>query len=326
MLLPTRDNADTILDAVGDILAEREVSLELIVVDDGSRDATSHHLAEVRDPRLRVLRTEGVGIVAALNLAAAHARAPLLARMDGDDRSLPGRLARQREHLAAHPHHALVATRVRAMPEDTMGEGMARYIAWQNQLLTPEDHHREIFVESPLCHPSVMLRREAFAQLGGYREVPWPEDYDLWLRMDAAGMKLAKLDAELLWWQHRPGRLTFTHPRYARERITEAKGTFLAARVKAMGRPLAVWGAGPTGRRLARVMEREGVRAGVFVDIDPRKVGRVVRGARVIAPEALTREGFAVVVAVGSVGARSLIRGRLCAMGCTEGPDFVVAA
>ena len=69
-----------------------------------------------------------------------------------------------------------------------------------------------------------------------------------------------------------------------------------------------------------------GVRAGVFVDIDPRKVGRVVRGARVIAPEALTREGFAVVVAVGSVGARSLIRGRLWAMGCTEGPDFVVAA
>ncbi|MFO0630264.1 MAG: glycosyltransferase [Polyangiales bacterium] len=267
-----------------------------------------------------------MGIVAALNLAAAHARAPLLARMDGDDRSLPGRLARQRDHLGTHPDHALVATRVRAMPEGAVGEGMARYVAWQNALLTPEDHRRELFVESPLCHPSVMLRREALAQLGGYREVPWPEDYDLWLRMDAAGMKLAKLDAELVWWQHRPGRLTFTHPRYARARITEAKGTFLAARVKGMGRPLAVWGAGPTGRRLARELEREGVRAAVFVDIDPAKIGRIARGARVIAPDALTRDRYAVVAAVGAVGARSLIRARLCAMGFVEGPDFVVAA
>jgi len=49
-------------------------------------------------------------------------------------------------------------------------------------------------------------------------------------------------------------------------------------------------------------------------------------GCSVDAPEALPREGFAVVVAVGSVGARSLIRGRLCAMGFVEGPDFIVAA
>ncbi|MFO0630265.1 MAG: glycosyltransferase [Polyangiales bacterium] len=59
MLLPTRDNADTILDAVGDILAERDVALELVVVDDGSRDETPTRLASVGDPRMRVLRTEG---------------------------------------------------------------------------------------------------------------------------------------------------------------------------------------------------------------------------------------------------------------------------
>lgn len=327
VLLPTRDNASTLAAAAGDILADAGVDLELVVIDDGSTDETAEILAELEaDPRVRVIRTEGEGIVAALNRGLAAARAPLIARMDGDDRSHPGRLAAQRDFLARRPDVHLVGTQVLAEPESALGDGMKRYVSWQNELLTPEDHHREIFVESPLCHPSVMFRREVIDAVGPYREVSWPEDYDLWLRMDAAGMRLAKLDQVLFSWRHRPGRLTFTHPRYARDRITAAKGAFLAARVRAMGRPLAVWGAGPTGRRLARAMEPEGVRAAVFVDIDPLKIGRVARGVRVVSPDALTPSAFAVVAAVGAEGARGLIRAALCAMGFVEGEDFVVAA
>lgn len=328
VLLPCRDNAATLREAVEGILAEREVALELVLVDDGSRDDTPALVADLaaRDPRVVPLRTEGLGIVGALNLALAAARAPLIARMDGDDLSRPGRLAAQRDLLRARPDVSLVATRVTAEPDEAVGEGMRRYVAWQNDLLSPEDHRREIFVESPVCHPSVMLRRSVFDAVGAYREVPWPEDYDLWLRMDAAGLRMAKLDAVLLAWRHRAGRLTHTHPRYARERITEAKGAFLARRVRAMGGELAVWGAGPTGRRLARAMEPEGVRAARFVDIDPAKVGRVARGARIVSPDALVRGRDTVVVAVGSFGARGIIRDALRAMGFAEGQDFVVAA
>lgn len=328
VLLPCRDNADTLDAAVEGILAEREVSLELVLVDDGSRDDTPALVRALaaRDPRVRPLRTDGVGIVGALNLARSAAVAPLIARMDGDDVSRPGRLAAQRDFLRAHPDVDLVATRVVAEPEEAVGAGMRRYVAWQNGLLSPEDHRREIFVESPLCHPSVMLRRAVFDAIGGYREVPWPEDYDLWLRMDAAGMRLAKLEETLLAWRHRAGRLTFTHPRYARENITAAKGAFLAARVRAMGGELAVWGAGPTGRRLARAMEPAGIRAGLFVDIDPAKVGRVARGARIASPDALVLGRHTVVVAVGADGARAIIRDALRSRGFVEGRDFVVAA
>lgn len=328
MLLPCRDNADTLDDAVSGILAERDVTLELVLVDDGSRDATPDRVAALaaRDPRVVPLRTPGLGIVGALNLALAHARAPLLARMDGDDLSVPGRLRAQADFLGAHPDIAVVGARVAAEPAEAVGEGMRRYVDWLNGIITPEDHRRELFVESPLCHPSVMLRRSAVERVGAYREVPWPEDYDLWLRMDAAGLRLAKLDATLLAWRHRPGRLTFTHPRYGRERINEAKGHFLAARVRAMGGRLAVWGAGPTGRRIARAMEREGVRAELFVDIDPAKVGRVARGAPIVGPDALEPGRHVVVAAVGSFGAREVIRDALRRKGFVEGTGFVCAA
>lgn len=328
VLLPTRDNAETLREAISGILQETSVPLELIVVDDGSRDDTPKILHEFssQDPRVIPRRTMGIGIISALNLAWGMARAPLLARMDGDDRSFPGRLAAQRDYLRAHPDVHLVATRVVAEPDEAIGEGMRRYVSWQNSLLSPEDHRREIFVESPLCHPSVMLRREVFDALGGYRDVPWPEDYDLWLRMDAAGMRLAKLPEVLLAWRHRPGRLTFTHPRYARAQLTAARGAFLAARVRAMGGVPVIWGAGPTGRRLARAMEPAGVFPTRFVDIDPDKVGRVARGVPIARPETLVRGRDTVVVAVGAEGAREIIRASLAAMRFAEGIDFVVAA
>ena len=103
---------------------------------------------------MRPLATGGAGVARALEAARAAARSPLLARMDADDVCSPDRLARQVEALAADERLAVVGTRVEAFPEP--GEGLRRYVAWQNSLVTPEEHAASLFVESPLCHPSVL--------------------------------------------------------------------------------------------------------------------------------------------------------------------------
>ena len=85
------------------------------------------------------------------------------------------RLAQQRQFLEQHPDVALLGTRVEAFAEGgSVGEGLERYVTWQNALLTPEDHRRELFVESPLCHPSIMVRRGVLQEAGGYRQLPLP--------------------------------------------------------------------------------------------------------------------------------------------------------
>jgi glycosyltransferase involved in cell wall biosynthesis len=325
VLLPYRNAEETLEEAVTSVLQEHSIELEIIAADDGSTDGGPAIIDRIRraDPRVVPASTSSSGGIArALNHALSLARGPFIARMDADDISLPGRLPRQVAALAQDPRLGVIGTQVEAFPEGSVGEGMQRYIAWQNALVTPEDHAREIFVEAPLCHPSVMIRRAALDAVGGFREGPWPEDYDLWLRLDARGYALAKVPEVLFRWRQRKASATFSDPRYSLARFTETRAYYLAPRLLARGRPIAVWGAGKTGRRLARQIAAHGARPELFIDIDPRKIGRTAQGAPIEAPDALVPGKNTIVVAVGARGARELIRAHLAGAGFREGMDF----
>ena len=112
---------------------------------------------------MRILANPGRGIVAALNTGAQLASAPYLARMDSDDIALPQRLARQIDLLERQPQIGIVATQVEIFTDTgTTDAGFRHYQTWLNSLTEPEVIRREIFIESPLPHPSVMLRRSVF--------------------------------------------------------------------------------------------------------------------------------------------------------------------
>ena len=330
VLLPYRDSGRTIDAALSGLLSEADPEREVIAIDDGSTDSGPARVATWarRDARVRMLDSGGRGLVPALALGALAARGALLARMDADDVAHPARLSRQRSHLLANPHVSVLGTRVRAFVEDGhVGEGLALYVSWQNALITPADHARERFVESPLCHPSIMLRREAFEAVGGYRDVDGPEDYELFLRLCARGYALAKLPDELLAWRHHAGRATFGDARYGLAKFRAVKAPHLAEAVRATGRArLAVWGAGPTGRRLARALSAHGARPALFIDVDPGKVGRTAQEVKVCDADALRAETDVVVVAVGARGVRALIRPELDRRGFVEGVSYWFAA
>lgn len=237
--------------------------------------------------------------------------------MDGDDVSLPGRFAASRALLDSDPTHGVVATRI----ETIGGEGLAAYVAWQNGVVTKDDHANAIFVESPVCHPSTTIRRAALDACGGFLDPPWPEDWDLWLRMVEQGFGIAKVPDVLFRWRRHDASLTVTAARYSEERMRECRAHYLARRLG--DRPFAIWGAGQTGRRLARALEAHAKRPRMFVDIDPKK--QKARELDVVRPEALDDDLF-VVVAVGAPGARDIVRGRLTRAGRREGYEFVCAA
>ena len=251
ILLPVRDAAPWLEASLASLARQTLADHEVIAVDDGSRDASGAMLDEAarRDPRLRVFHTEGRGLPAALDLALAHARAPLVARHDADDLSHRTRLERQVAALAAHPELDVIGCRVRLFPGAATGLGMRRWQDWHNTLLTHEAMRHESLIDSPIAHGCVLMRREALARVDGWREHGWAEDLDLWLRLFEAGTRFGKLPQVLYGWRQHPGSSTRTDARYSRENFTALKIAALDRGFLADGRRATLIGVGESLER-----------------------------------------------------------------------------
>ena len=328
ILLPVRDAAVTLPATLDSIRAQTLGEWRCRILDDGSRDGTAAvaRMAAAADPRFVVDELPPRGIVATLNEGIARATAELVARIDADDLMEPDRLELQCDEMAARPDVTAISGRVSFFGAE-ISENLRAYEAWLNGVLTHEEIVRDLFVESPLPHPSVTMRTGPLRALGGYRDLEYPEDYDLWLRAWRAGWRFAKRREIVVRIRDHAARLTKTHPRYTARAFLECKAEHLAAAAGLGGREVVVWGAGRDGKRMAKALRRRGAVIRHLVDIAPTKLGRSMLGVEVRPPASLDEEPRAfVVAAVGVKGAREEIRTELLDRGYREGADFVCAA
>jgi len=320
VLLPARNAAATLREALHGVLAQQGAPpFELVCVDDASTDATPVLLDEAgrEDPRVKIVRGEGRGIVAALNLGLAHCKGDLIARMDADDLVHADRLRLQAELLASDAELGAVGSLV-----SCGAPGLARLEAWLNATVTKEQCRNARFVEAPLVHPSTTFRREALGS--GWEDNGWAEDWDLLLRLVERGWQLAKVPRNLLFWRDSEHRLTRTAPAYTFEKMARLRAHYLA-RGPLRERSFDIWGAGPSGKRLARELEAHGLRPRSFFDVDPSK--HIARGRPVLRERDLPPPSDALMLcAVGAAGAREEIRALLEPRGYREGDHFLFAA
>lgn len=324
--MPCRNAAATLNQAVESILNQSFRDIELLVWNDGSIDESPKLLEDFAagDARVRIVGDVRVGLIEALSCLAARSSSPLLARMDADDISLPRRFTAQIDYLDARPDIALCGCCHETIG-DTGGSGRARYDAWINSLLEPEDIRRELFVECPIAHPTFMMRRAAFEAVGGYRDCPWPEDYDLIIRLAEQRFELGKVGETLFQWRNHAARTSLNDPRYGEIAFRALKRHYLKRTHGHRLNKMFQWGAGDVGKRW--LQEWREIRPNAVVDIHPRKVGTRIHGYDIIAPEQLPSPGEAfVVVTVGARGARDDIRSRLNPKGWREGEDYLFLA
>ena len=204
VLMAVRDGAPWVAEAVASVLGQTAGDLELIVIDDGSTDATPELLARVRDARLRVDRRAAAGLTPSLNRGLALARAPLVARLDADDLALPERLARQGAFLAAHPEVGLLGGGVRELDAD------GREVAVRVPPTLDAPLRAALIRRNPFAHSAVMVRRALVERVGGYDEsVPVAQDYDLWMRLSRV-TRLASLPEVVVVRRLLPARVSAT--------------------------------------------------------------------------------------------------------------------
>ncbi len=182
-------NAFPFLDeSIASVLAQTLTDFELVIFDDGSTDGSFETLNawSRRDSRIRLFRNPSrTGLSGSSNSVVSQCRAPIIARMDGDDVSHPDRLLRQWNVLQNEPSIVAVGT-------------LCDGIDARGRTVRPRDRWRIVrrsgFI--PFPHGSVMFRRKAFEAIGGYREeADGGEDQDLFLRMTSQGKVVTLPDA-----------------------------------------------------------------------------------------------------------------------------------
>jgi glycosyl transferase family 2 len=333
VLLPVRDAAATLSTALESTLSSVGTALELLCVDDGSRDATPQLLAEAarRDARVRVLTRPPRGIVPALQDALAAARGRFVARMDADDEMHPERLSAQRALLLSRPELALAGCLVESFRDGGLREGYRRFTDWANGCVSPDEIAREAFVDCPLPHPTWMLERVTLESVGGWRDPGWAEDLDLFYRLLAKGLRAGKVPRVLHRWRDHDGRLSRTDPRYDRDGLARAKAHWLP-KVRPMTAAVFL-GTGRTAHRHARLLAAEGVETRGFVAAEEPGPACTWQGIPVLGPALLaekaqewSRAGVLFLGAAAIRGARDRIRSILWGLGLVEGRDFIMLA
>jgi glycosyltransferase involved in cell wall biosynthesis len=184
VLMPVYNVAPYLRRALDSVFRQTWQDFELLIVNDGSTDDTRAILAETRDPRLRVIDQPHAGLAAALRAGVEQARGRYLARMDGDDETLPRRLAVQKAHLDRAPHVVLVHTL--AQPIDPDGRALPMVLGDPR----PSMETKWLLQwQNPILHPTVMLRRETLEMHGlNFRlELFRADEFDLWNRLAPYG-------------------------------------------------------------------------------------------------------------------------------------------
>ncbi|TFH53721.1 MAG: glycosyltransferase, partial [Candidatus Zixiibacteriota bacterium] len=196
VLMPLFNGERFVREAVESILSQTLTDFEFLIIDDGSTDRSVEIVSSYIDPRIRlVTNAENLGITATLNRGIDLAAGVYIARMDCDDVGLPTRLAEEVAYLDRNPDCAMVAVMVAMI--DEVGNDCGAWLDDRNTS-TYKAMYRFLTRANCIAHPGIMIRKSILSRYR-YNELQRvAQDYDLWLRMCADGLIVAKLAKPLL--------------------------------------------------------------------------------------------------------------------------------
>jgi glycosyltransferase involved in cell wall biosynthesis len=184
--------------AISSILEQSFIDFEFLIIDDGSTDGSREILKKWshRDERIRLLlHSKNKGLGHSLAEGVEEARAPWIARMDDDDIAFPHRLERQVQYIEENPSIDILSGW--AIDIDAHGEPIRL-----RQVPTSHEDIVRLIWTIPVIHPAVLFRRESIQRVGSYSSaLRRRQDYDLWFRCAAAGLRFANIPEPLIYYR-----------------------------------------------------------------------------------------------------------------------------
>jgi glycosyltransferase involved in cell wall biosynthesis len=175
VLLPTYNACNTISNSIKSILNQTFSDYEILILDDGSTDATADVVRSFIDNRIRYISLQHRGIAMTLNEGLRLAKYDIIARMDADDISMPTRLMEQYQFLITKKINTIVSCNYAIFRN-----GSIQYIIYGTE--HPSEIKKRLALHSDISHPGTMFYKKFIMNLGMYHDIPL-EDYELWLRI-----------------------------------------------------------------------------------------------------------------------------------------------
>ncbi len=192
VLMPVYNAERFLAQAIDSILAQDFTDWELILINDGSTDASENIIAQYEDDRIYYIKnSKNLGLIKTLNTGIELCAGKYIARMDADDISHPARFRRQTAFMDKHPDYLMCGTDAYVIDNENRRTGKIKNLATNNLLQI------NLLFSPPFIHPSVMIRRDVLAENKYDENYKHVEDFELWCRIAKLG-KVANLNRELL--------------------------------------------------------------------------------------------------------------------------------
>ena len=279
-------------------------NIEVLMIDDHSNynDAEVARMAQIKDKRFQLYRSNGPGIINALQTGLNLAKGEFISRMDADDLMTKDKIELMRSALLKSNQKSVCTALVSYFAsEKSIQEGFIKYENWLNKLTTEESNFTQIYKECTIPSPCWMARKLDIENIGGFKCLTYPEDYDLAFKMYYSKLKIISVKKVLHHWRDHPNRISRTSETYKMENFTPLKLKYLLD-YEIKHEHVILWGAGKKAKRIAKQLLEKKVHFD-WITENTNKIGKSIYGKLVQDLSRLKDENQKVIIcAISQIG------------------------
>lgn len=313
--MPVKNEEKFLAKTLDSILCQTEKRFELVIIDDSSTDNTPQIIKnyKMRDSRIVHLTNRGDGVIDALKQAYLYSKGELLTRQDADDLMPPYKIEELKNILLSCGPGAVATGRVKYFSDHKLGEGFVNYANWLNQLCEKNSHKDQLFKECVIASSNWLMYRSDVEKISGFKDMQYPEDYFLVFKVFEYNLKICCSQKVTHYWRDHPERASRVSPLYKDQKFFSLKIKFF---IKFYGtQNVVLWGAGPTGKQLAKELQKQGVNF-FWLTNNLKKIGQTIYGVTLEEYKALEEKNQAkLILSVTQRGALEKIKNYLAEIG-----------
>ena len=317
-----------IAQAIDSILMQTYKNFELIIVDDGSTDATPQIISNYNDNRIRAfMLPENRGVGAAHAFAIKQAKGEIIAIADADDVHHEDRIQKQLTFLKNNKDIGVVDCFVEYFADNEEIKNSPRYAYITNfrqkhidRIVTSEQYNRSLYWFCSVVHSASMFYKKLITPFN-YSELTVIEDYEIFYKMNKSGVKFGKVPEVLVNVRITSNSTTLAQNQVLMKNFIIIKNEEITSLIE-NNQKLYIWGTGQGGLEVAKLLKEKNIEIAGFLDNNEQKLGELIEGHTVVDYKTLDYKNSGILI-VSSVGKFEIVE-QLESVGLREFEDFVV--